>query len=128
MPVKAKKKGVVMLAGALITHMADKKPIRLSRKNDPAYEVRGPIRMNGDEYPFHLFRHDEDPNGAKRDLIIAVDPYRKDNGKPFKGAKNRPVKACVHAYLVTPTADGEVITIDCHRADWIKSTVPDFEE
>ncbi len=128
MPKKAKKREPVMLAGALVAHIATGEPFRLSENNDLTYSVRGPIRVNGDEFPFHLFRHDEDPGGAKRDVIIAVDPYRKENGKPYKGSKIRPVKAVVHAYLVTPTPEGDVITIDCHGVDWIKSAVPNFED
>ena len=103
--------------------MSRKSPLKI-RKGDGAYEVLGPIRMNGTEYPFHLFRHDAEGEKSEWTIRIAVDPYRTAKGKPLKpSSKPKPVLAVFHAETHARSTDGTVVTIDMNPIEWISSLI-----
>lgn len=123
MSKKDKKPNLAMLPGVLISCMTKGNALKLHEKDEP-YEVRGPMIVNGTEYPFHLHRHDDDGKKAERTVRIAIDPYRTAKGKPLKpSAKSKPVLAVFCAELHTRSADGTVVTIDVHPVDWVPSLV-----
>ncbi|MDQ1343697.1 MAG: hypothetical protein QG650_417 [Patescibacteria group bacterium] len=126
-PKREPKQKSVLLAGMLVSHLASKDPCRPIPKDDRDWEVRGPMHINGDAFPFHLYRHEkDDEDGCERELRIAVDPYRKFNGKPLKGSgKPQPVYAVMYIRLTSPGGQGndDVLTIDFGMVESIMSVV-----
>lgn len=96
-------------------------------EDDGGWKVKGPIHVNGTEFPYHLYKHQKDAEtGAFRHIRIAIDPDRKANGKKVKNPFKSPVVlAYFIAELHTPVEGkrGSVLTYDFHPVDWFASMV-----
>lgn len=127
MPKKSKKsKGSdLVLSGYLINCMTKKEPFRLPEGDGREYAVHGPMRVNGDEFPFHLYALSEETPGKRQETRIAVDPFRKANGKPRKVINRNPVLAMMSVLTVTTEADGQTTELEVRKVDWIPASFRD---
>ena len=127
MPRKAKKsKGSdLVLSCFLVDCMNKKTPFRIPGGDGREYAVFGPMRMNGDEFPYHLYAVDESAPGKRTEFRIAVDPFRKANGKPRKKANRNPVLAIMSVLEVSDGEDGPTASLEVRKIDSITSAFPD---
>lgn len=129
MPRESKKsKGSdLVLSGYLINCMTQKTPFRLPEGDGREYVVCGPMRVNGDEFPFHLYAISAEVPGQRQETRIAVDPFRKANGKPRKNISRKPVLAVMTVLTVTTESDGQTASLEIRNVDWIPAAFPDPE-
>lgn len=122
---KKEKMEHVGLSLVLSQRLKTKEPFRTVKKTCRDYEVRGPMSVNGVEYPYHLFyRERNEESGVEREIRIAVDPTRRDNGSPIKGSReSKPVLAYKYVRVSTPSIDGELVSVEMHPIRWLLSVV-----
>ena len=127
MPRKAKKsKGSdLVLSCHLVDCMNKKTPFRIPGGDGREYAVHGPMRMNGDEFPYHLYAESEEAPGKRQEIRIAVDPFRKANGKPRKKANRNPVLALMSVLEVSNGENGPTASLEIRKVEWITSAFPD---
>ncbi|MFZ3233077.1 MAG: hypothetical protein WA194_06245 [Patescibacteria group bacterium] len=129
MPKKSKKsKGSdLVLSSYLINCMTQKTPFRLPEGDGREYAVYGPMQVNGDEFPFHLYAVSAEVPGQRQETRIAVDPFRKANGKPRKNINRNPVLAVMTVVKVSTESGGHTASVEIRNVDWIPAAFPDPE-
>lgn len=113
-----------MLSGYLINCMTKKEPFRLPEGDGRGIRRTRDDAVNGDEFPFHLYAISEEVPGRRQETRIAIDPFRKANGKR-KIINRNPVLAMMSVLTVTTEADGQTSELEVRKVDWIPAAFAD---
>lgn len=129
MPKKSRKSegSDLVLSSYLVDCMVKKLPFRVADGEIREYQVHGPMQVNGEQFPFHLRFEEETSPGTRRIVRIAVEPFLKADGTPRRKISRKPVYAIMCCLSVTAETDGEIVTLEVRKVDWIPAAFPDPE-